>query len=154
MAIDAHERAVGAAAADVPSAQGRGDQRWACCAVVVSLQTICARCEIGWGAPLTGVGLGGLAEEQAALRRVATLVARGAPPSEVFSAVTEEVALLLVAEMSNMVRYEPDGAFTIVGSVGSVGVLSKHWTGAGLRVTQRVEHREPEPLRIALLAPH
>jgi hypothetical protein len=32
-----------------------------------------------------------LAEEQAALRRVATLVARGTPPQEVFAAVTEEV---------------------------------------------------------------
>ena len=37
-------------------------------------------------APLTR-----LAEEQAALRRVATLVARGAPPEEVFAAVAEEV---------------------------------------------------------------
>ena len=33
-----------------------------------------------------------LADEQAALRRVATLVARGAPPAEVFAAVTKEVA--------------------------------------------------------------
>ena len=36
-----------------------------------------------------------LAEEQAALRRVATLVARGAPPEEVFAAVAEEVGRLL-----------------------------------------------------------
>jgi K+-sensing histidine kinase KdpD len=34
-----------------------------------------------------------LAKEQAALRRVATLVAGGAPPEEVFAAVTEEVGL-------------------------------------------------------------
>jgi signal transduction histidine kinase len=68
--------------------------------------------------------LPGLAEEQEALRRVATLVARGVPPEELFAAVTEEVARLLVAEMSNMVRYEPDGAFIIVGSVG---VLRTHW---------------------------
>jgi GAF domain-containing protein len=72
-------------------------------------------------------GLAQLAEEQAALRRVATLVARGAAPEEVFAAVTEEVARLLVAETTNMVRYEPDGTFTIVGSVGSVG-LRAHWT--------------------------
>ncbi|HJY02471.1 MAG TPA: hypothetical protein VJ351_16830, partial [Streptosporangiaceae bacterium] len=32
-----------------------------------------------------------LAEEQAALRRVATLVARGEPPAAVFTAVLEEV---------------------------------------------------------------
>ncbi|MEA2210689.1 MAG: hypothetical protein QOF83_637 [Solirubrobacteraceae bacterium] len=66
-----------------------------------------------------------MAAEQAALRRVATLVARGAAPEEVFTAVTEEVARLLVAELTIMCRYEPDGrAFTIVGSVGSLG---KHW---------------------------
>ncbi len=33
-----------------------------------------------------------LAEEQAALRRVASMVARGAAPEEVFAAVTEELA--------------------------------------------------------------
>jgi uncharacterized protein YoaH (UPF0181 family) len=36
-----------------------------------------------------------LAEEQAALRRVATLVARGVAPEEVFAAVNEEVRQLL-----------------------------------------------------------
>ena len=36
-----------------------------------------------------------LAHEQAALRRVATLVARESPPAEVFAAVAEEVARLL-----------------------------------------------------------
>ena len=41
------------------------------------------------------VELRGFAEEQAALRRVATLVARGAPPEGVFGAVAEEVGRLL-----------------------------------------------------------
>ena len=36
-----------------------------------------------------------IADEQAALRRVATLVARAAPPEEVFAAVAEEVGRLL-----------------------------------------------------------
>src|SRR5271167_3486379 len=36
--------------------------------------------------------LGGLADQQAALRRVATLVARGVSPSEVFEAVADEMA--------------------------------------------------------------
>ena|GEM_PF-1392635 len=76
---------------------------------------------------LSRAGLARLAEEQEALRRVATLVARGVPQGELFAAVTEEVARLLVTEMSNLVRYEPDGAFTIVGSVSSVEVLGKHW---------------------------
>ena len=55
-----------------------------------------------------------LAEEQAALRRVATLVARGVPPEEVFAAVTEEAGRLLSVEFATLGRYEPDGAMTVV----------------------------------------
>ncbi len=36
-----------------------------------------------------------LAEQQAALRRVATLVAEAAPPGEIFAAVVDEVASIL-----------------------------------------------------------
>jgi pilus assembly protein TadC len=36
-----------------------------------------------------------LAEEQAALRRVATLVARGLPPTEIVAAVAEEIGRLV-----------------------------------------------------------
>src|SRR6185436_6131514 len=39
-----------------------------------------------------------LAEEQAALRRVATLVAQGARPAQVFQAVSEEVGRLVPAD--------------------------------------------------------
>src|SRR5256714_10415452 len=53
-----------------------------------------------------------LAEEQAALRRVATLVAAGAPPAEVFDAVSAEVAALIPADGSALTRYEADGTFT------------------------------------------
>jgi signal transduction histidine kinase len=53
-----------------------------------------------------------LAEEQAALRRVATLVAAGAPPAEVFEAVSAEVAALIGAEGSALTRYEDDGTVT------------------------------------------
>jgi hypothetical protein len=52
----------------------------------------------GWGASLSGEQLRVLAEEQAALRRVATLVARGVPPEELFAAVTEEAGRLLAAD--------------------------------------------------------
>src|SRR3954447_13749643 len=58
-----------------------------------------------------GAKLGRLAEEQAALRRVATLVAAGAPPAEVFDAVTAEVAALIPADGSALTRYEADGTF-------------------------------------------
>ena len=60
-----------------------------------------------------------LAEEQAALRRVATLVARGAAPEEVFAAVAEEVGQLLPVDSAALCRYEPDGALTFVGQWGS-----------------------------------
>jgi signal transduction histidine kinase len=58
--------------------------------------------------------LAGIAEEQAALRRVATLVARGVPPQELFAAVTKEVAQLLGVERAAMCRYEPDCAVAFV----------------------------------------
>jgi GAF domain-containing protein len=59
-----------------------------------------------------------LAEEQAALRRVATLVARGVPPEEVFAAVIKEVGRLLTVDLANMCRYEPDGTITFVATWG------------------------------------
>ncbi|WP_344110425.1 GAF domain-containing protein [Kribbella alba] len=57
-----------------------------------------------------------LVEEQAALRRVATLVARGVSPSEVFEAVAGEIGGLLRVAVTNMARYEPDGTATAVGN--------------------------------------
>src|SRR5215472_546928 len=62
-----------------------------------------------------------LAGEQAALRPVATLVARGAPPEEVFAAVTEEAGRLLHADYTTMGRYDPDGARTVVAAWSSTG---------------------------------
>jgi PAS domain S-box-containing protein len=60
-----------------------------------------------------------LASEQAALRRVATLVARGVPAAEVFSAVAEEVERLLDAQATTIGRLEPDGTMAIVASSGT-----------------------------------
>jgi signal transduction histidine kinase len=64
-----------------------------------------------------------LAEEQAALRRLATLVAGGAPPEEVLAAVTEEVARVLPVEVARMGRYEPDGTVTFVAASGMAEAL-------------------------------
>jgi signal transduction histidine kinase len=66
-------------------------------------------------------GLARLAEEQAALRRVATLVARGAPPDEVFAAVVDEVGQLLPVDLASMSRYESDGTLTFIATSGSRG---------------------------------
>jgi signal transduction histidine kinase len=49
-----------------------------------------------------------LAEEQAALRRVATLVARGVPPKDVFAAVAEEVSRLASTDAVHIHRYDSD----------------------------------------------
>jgi signal transduction histidine kinase len=53
-----------------------------------------------------------LTDEQAALRRVATLVARADAPSAVFEAVTREVGRLSGADLARMERYERDGSVT------------------------------------------
>jgi hypothetical protein len=48
----------------------------------------------------------GIADEQAALRRVAVLVAQAAPPDQVFTAVTEEAGRLLGVAHASMSRYD------------------------------------------------
>jgi len=65
--------------------------------------------------------LRGFAEEQAALRRVATLVARGAPPAEVLTAVTEEAGRLLRTDYATMKRYDSDGTAKVVASWSATG---------------------------------
>jgi PAS domain S-box-containing protein len=62
-----------------------------------------------------------LANEQAALRRVATLVARGVPPEELFAAVTEEVGQLLVVDHAALGRYEADGTVTVLAAWSTRG---------------------------------
>jgi PAS domain S-box-containing protein len=54
------------------------------------------------------------AEEEAALRRVATAVAAGAPTTEVFDAVTVELRRLLDIESAVLERFEDDGTATVV----------------------------------------
>ncbi|HEY2076777.1 MAG TPA: hypothetical protein VGH53_10615, partial [Streptosporangiaceae bacterium] len=61
------------------------------------------------------------AEEQAALRRVATLVAHAAPPTQVLTAVTKEAGRLLGVSFAVMARYDPDGARTVVASWSTTG---------------------------------
>jgi len=56
-----------------------------------------------------------LADEQAALRRIATLVASEAAPSAVFERVTTEVGQLLSVPDARVVRYEDTGLGTVVG---------------------------------------
>ncbi|MDT7705230.1 MAG: hypothetical protein QOG20_837, partial [Pseudonocardiales bacterium] len=90
--------------------------------------------------------LRGFAEEQAALRRVATLVARATPPEEVFAAVTAEVGRLLEVDFTHLSRYDPDGP-TMLGTWHSTGgnstgvarpVPGIRWSLGGWNVTTLV----------------
>src|SRR5215218_4860519 len=60
-----------------------------------------------------------LLTEQAALRRVATMVAAGTPAPALFGRVVEELGELLGVKSADMIRYENERFATVVGS----------WTG-------------------------
>jgi signal transduction histidine kinase len=57
-----------------------------------------------------------IADEQVALRRVATLVARAVSPHEVFETVAAELGHILGADFVLISRFEPDRMETVVGS--------------------------------------
>jgi ketosteroid isomerase-like protein len=59
-----------------------------------------------------------VAAEQAALLRVAELVARQAPSEEVFALVTEELSHVLDVNVFGTVRFEPDGSMTLLAGSG------------------------------------
>jgi GAF domain-containing protein len=59
------------------------------------------------------------AEEQAALRRVATLVARETAPDAVFAAVAAEVGEVLGVDATHLGRYDGEGTVVSVGQWGS-----------------------------------
>jgi GAF domain-containing protein len=69
----------------------------------------------------TGDGGRLLAEQQAALRRVATLVAEGATAAELFIAVVEEVVAVLDVPAGWLFRYEPDRAVSVLASLNEPG---------------------------------
>jgi signal transduction histidine kinase len=106
------------------------------------------------------VELGNFAEEQEALRRVAMIVARAAPPEEVFAAIASEEGRLLGADLTVMVRYDPDRAATAIGAwsatdrpipfpagtrehLGGQNVISLvHETGRPIRIDEHADARE------------
>ena len=57
-----------------------------------------------------------LADEQAALRRVATLVANGVDPGPLFDALAGEIEALCGADISAVLRFEGDGTVTVMGA--------------------------------------
>jgi signal transduction histidine kinase len=87
-----------------------------------------------------------LAEEQAALRRVATLVAAQAGADDIFAAVGEEVAGLLRADLGGVTRYEPDGSLTLVAAWGE----GRPFVPVGTRVELEGENAATTMLRSGL----
>jgi signal transduction histidine kinase len=92
-----------------------------------------------------------LADEQAALRRVATLVARGARPDVVFAAVAQEVCALFGGDTAAIVRFEPDAEVTVMGGYGTAqsrpgwrGTLDPRWALASVQITGRAARRDPD----------
>jgi signal transduction histidine kinase len=65
-----------------------------------------------------------LLAEQAALRRVATLVAADPAPRRLFDSVCEELGGVLGVESTDMLRYEGDGTATVVGAWAASGTPS------------------------------
>jgi len=74
------------------------------------------------------------AEQQAALRRVATLVAHGVALTEVFSAVVGELSRFTGVQDGVLLRNEPDGAPVVVAASDDAGDAS----AAGLRAEVEV----------------
>ncbi|HEX6452818.1 MAG TPA: PAS domain S-box protein [Trebonia sp.] len=107
-----------------------------------------------------------VAREQAARRRVATLIARGEPPTEVFAAVAEEVKRLLDAQATAIGQRDPDGIVIVASSGTAREILPRgchlpldgDWaltmvarTGGPVRLDERdSSSREPRALRLGI----
>jgi signal transduction histidine kinase len=91
-----------------------------------------------------------LLEQQSALRRVATLVAQGVAPAQVFEVVTREVGLLSGGDIARMERYETDGSVTGIAAwsrdVGQLAVGTR-FTLEGVSIAALVRE-SGRPVRI------
>src|SRR4029078_1815947 len=66
-----------------------------------------------------------LAAEQAALRRLATLVARGVEPVAIFGAVAEEMRRCVPADTAGLWRFETDREIPIVAAAADPEALAR-----------------------------
>jgi sugar diacid utilization regulator len=93
-----------------------------------------------------------LAAEQAALRRLATLVARGVEPLEVFGAVADEMRRCLNVFTAGLWCYESSGAITMVGAAAEPTALAKWPVGTrtpiGDNTLAAMVQRSSRPARI------
>jgi diguanylate cyclase (GGDEF)-like protein/putative nucleotidyltransferase with HDIG domain len=97
-----------------------------------------------------------LAAEQGALRRVATAVADGDSPEEIYALVAEEAAHLLDASASGILRFESETRATVIGS-WSQTPNGRYWPGTPVDVApgsdSDIARRTGQPVRIDEHAP-
>src|SRR4051794_7277531 len=89
-------------------------------------------------------------DELNALRRVATLVAEGVRPQDLFAVVAEEVGRIVDVPLISVVRYEPDRTATECASFSTEGPpfqVGKRWSLEGTNVL-RLVRESAEPARI------
>jgi len=84
-----------------------------------------------------------IADEQAELRQLATLVAHGVPPTEVLDAVARGMVRILKATHAVVIRYEPAGTASIVGAWDQEGLPAAvprgwHWAAEKGTVSELV----------------
>jgi signal transduction histidine kinase len=112
-----------------------------------------------------GNSLRELATEQANLRRLAVLVARGVPPSDVVAEVAAQAASLLAADATRLMRYETAGAASVIAEYSKPGIeplLGRRLTVHGgvtalvLRTSRpaRLDSYDDRPGALADLARH
>jgi signal transduction histidine kinase len=94
-----------------------------------------------------------IVDEQAALRRVATLVALGVPPSDVFRSVASETGCVLGAKTTVVVRFGADGPDSVAGAWDRPGTpgpapsLGWQWAAGKSRLGRRVK-QTGKPVRV------
>jgi PAS domain S-box-containing protein len=94
-------------------------------------------------------GLHRVANEQAALRQAATLVARGAEPEEVFAAVAEQAARVLGVPAVSVIRADSDGTATMIGAWGETPYpVGSRWALGDGRTVMAAVLESSEPARI------
>jgi signal transduction histidine kinase len=73
-----------------------------------------------------------VAAEQAALRRVATLVAEGGSPADVFELVATQMRQLLDIDLAVLERFEADGTATVIAISDPLGRITGYQVGTSL----------------------
>jgi hypothetical protein len=93
-----------------------------------------------------------LVAEQAALRRLATLVTRGVDPLEIFGAVADEMRRCVPADTAGLWRFESDREITIVAAAADPEALARWPVGTRTPVDGNtlatLVHRTRRPARI------